>query len=506
MQQVLSDALRRAAKLFGDDERVLDGATRLTYKEVLSRCRGVAGGLARLGVRRGDRVATLLENGHRYLETYFAIPGSGAVLVPLNNRHAVPEHRYILEDAGVKVLIVDEAHAGVAEELRSSVKEVVVAPHGYEELASSTSEVEIGAGIDEDDLAGLFYTGGTTGAAKGVMLTHRNLVANALHIAIALGYTDRDTYLHAAPMFHLADGASTWALTWIGGRHAFVPTFDPGAVLRTVEEERVTCGVLVPTMINAVINHADVGRTDLSSLRLILHGAAPIATELLRRAIEVLGCSFIQGYGMTEAAPLLTVLPEEEELVHDERLRSAGREVVGVEVTVRRPDGSLCDPGEVGEIVARGPNIMRGYLNKPDETAEVLKDGWYWTRDMAYSDELGYLYIVDRAKDMIITGGENVYSIEVEDAVMAHPSVLEVAVIGVPDERWGERIHAVVVLKPGAQLDPEELKTFCKERIAGYKCPRSVEFVDALPKSGAGKIVKKDLRDKHWAGHERRVH
>jgi long-chain acyl-CoA synthetase len=503
--QSLADALRRAEHLHGHTTAVVCGNVRLDYRAFAARCRRLAGGLAGMGVAPGDRVAVLMQNCHRYLDAYFAVPGMGAVIVPLNNRHAVPEHRYILEDAGVRVLLVDEAHAAVAEQLRSCVDRVVVAPRDYEQLLAESTELPLSGPGDENDVAGLYYTGGTTGRSKGVMLTHRNLVLNAFHITMALGYTDADVYLHAAPMFHLADGASTYAITWVGGRHVFVPGFEPGAVLDAIETEKVSCTIWVPTMINAVVNDARAAVTDFGSMRIIAHGGAPIAEDLLQRAFSTFQCSFAQVYGMTEAAPLLTVLPDEETLVGDPRLRSAGREGVGCEVTVRRPDGSLCEPGEIGEIVARGPNFMLGYWNKPQETAQALRDGWYWSGDGGYMDEEGYVYIVDRLKDMIVSGGENVYSIEVENALCSHPAILEAAVIGVPDEQWGERVHAVVVLRPGQDAPEAELQEHCRALIAGYKIPRSVEFTDALPKSGAGKILKRELRDKHWAGLARQV-
>jgi long-chain acyl-CoA synthetase len=493
-QPLVPDALGRAEKLFATKTAAVDGDVLLTYRELAGRCRRLAGALAGLGVVRGERVSVLMANGHRYLECLFAVPGAGAVVVPLNNRLAVPEFRYILGDACVRVLVVDEAHAALGEQLASDVEHVVRVPDRYEQLLAGADEVPLGDGVGEGDLAGLFYTGGTTGAAKGVMLSHRNLMANALHITISLAYSDRDVYLHCAPMFHLGDGASTFSVTWVGGTHVFVPAFEPGLVLETIARDKVTHTLMVPTMLAAVNGHPAASTTDLSSMRLVLHGAAPIAGELLRRSIETFGCSFSQGYGMTEGAPAVTMLTEEERLVDDERLRSAGREIVGVEMAVMHEDGSPCGVGEVGEVVARGPNFMLGYWNKPAETAAALRDGWYWTQDLGYLDAEGYLFLVDRAKDMIISGGENVYSIEVEDAIMSHPAVLECAVVGLPDDTWGERVHAAVVLKPGAVLDAEGLVEHCTERIARYKTPRSVEFLDELPKSGAGKILKRELR------------
>jgi len=492
-----SDALRRAELLFPRKTAAIDGSSKMTYVELAGRCRRLAGALSGLGVITGDRVAVLMANGHRYLECLFAVTGMGAVVVPLNTRSAVPEFEYILDDAGVKVLIVDETNASIGDQLAGGPERLLLAPEEYEGILATAPELPLGGRCTEDDLAGLFYTGGTTGVAKGVMLSHRNLMSNASHVTIALGHTERDVYLHCAPMFHLADGASTFSLTWVGGTHVFVPAFEPGHVLETIAQEGVTHTTMVPTMLAAANVHPAAATADLSSMRALVHGAAPIASELLQASIRTFGCSFSQGYGMTEAAPGLTMLRKEERLIGDSRLRSVGRETVGVEVEVRRPDGSHCDPGEVGEVVARGPNIMLGYWNKPDATAAALRDGWYWTQDLGYVDEDRYLFLVDRAKDMIISGGENVYSIEVEEAIMSLPAVFECAVIGLPDQRWGERVHAAVVLKPGQVLDEDTLIAHCRERISSYKCPRSVEFVPELPKSGAGKILKRTLRDRH---------
>ena len=506
MQLLLTDSLRRAERLYGANEAATCGAVRLTYTEFGTRCRRLAAALRRRGIGPGDRVATLLVNCHRYLEAYTAIPGMGAVIVPLNPRHAAQEQLAILENCGVRLLIADEAHRQRAGELAAATGEVLLAPGEYERAVAESDEMEWDLAISEDALAVVFYTGGTTGEAKGVMLNHRNLVANAYHITVWAGYNEGDTYLHPAPMFHAADGSSIYALTWQGARHAFIPAFEPSAVLDLIARERVTSTVLVPTMIGMLVQHPAASTADLRSLRLIIHGGSPIGSELLRRAVETLRCSFAQAYGLTEASSHLAVLPREEMLLEDRRSRSAGRAVMGVELLVRRPDGTPCAPGEVGEVTGRGPNFTKGYWNKPRETAAALHDGWFWTGDLAYLDEEGYVYLVDRAKDMLISGGENVYSVEVEEAISAHPAVLEAAVIGVPDETWGERVHAVVVTRPGQTLDEAGLRAFCKERIAGYKCPRSVEFVDVLPKSGPGKVLKRELRARHWAGHERLVH
>ena len=497
---LLTDALHRAEHAFGHHVGVVDGEVRLTYREFGVRCRRMAGGLRRLGVQRGDRVATLLANSHHHLAAYTAIPASGAVIVPLNTRMSPPELRAILDDCGATLLVADATTRHLAGELASSVDRLAITPDDDERLYDPEPQAELGGEIDEDDLAAIFYTGGTTGPAKGVMLSHRNLVANAFNMTIGAGYRPDDTFLHAAPMFHLADGSSIYALTWIGARHVFIPRFDPALALEMIAQERVTVTILVPTMLNALVHHPDAATTDITSLRLVLHGGSSIPTELLRRATTVLGCSFTQAYGLTESSALATMLHREESLLDDERVRSAGQAVMGLDLSVRRPDGVPCAPGEIGEVTLRGPTITQGYWRRPEETKASLRGGWFWTGDLGWLDDAGYLTIVDRARDMIKSGGEQVYSTEVESLVCDHPAVLDAAVIGVPDDTWGERVHAVVVTRPGQSLTRDELRDFCKTRVAGYKCPRSLEVVDALPKSGAGKVLKRQLRDRQYMG------
>jgi long-chain acyl-CoA synthetase len=339
------------------------------------------------------------------------------------------------------------------------------------------------------------------------MLTHANLASNAMHMIAGLGYGADDTYLHCAPMFHLGDGMSLYPVTWVGGRHVVIPRFDVDAVLDAIERERVTCVFVVPTMLSLLLERISQpgAKRDLSSLRLVVHGGAPISSSLLRRAIGLLGCSFTQSYGMTEAGPILSFLPREEDRLEDETLRSAGQPVVGVDVMVVRSDGTECAPGEVGEIVARGPNVASGYWNQPEVTSERFRDGWYRSGDLAYRDEHYYLYIVGRAGDVIISGGENVYAAEVEAALYAHPDVLEAAVFAVPSTQWGESVHAAVEARPGTSLDEADLDRHCRGLIAGYKVPRSYEFHQALPRTGPGKVDKRDLREPHWAGRKRDV-
>jgi long-chain acyl-CoA synthetase len=318
-------------------------------------------------------------------------------------------------------------------------------------------------------------------------------------------------YLHAAPMFHLADVSSVFATTMVGARHAFVPAFNPTQVMQVIQDEKVTIVLLVPTMINMILNHPDVDNYNLSSLRRLQYGASPMPVEVLKKGLKKWGQIFAQGYGLTEAAPLLTGLDTWEHIIDGtpeqmRRLSSCGREVLGVEVRVVNAEGDDVQPGEIGEIIARGPNIMLGYWRMPEATDAAIVDGWLHTGDMATVDDENYIYIVDRAKDMIISGGENIYSVEVENALSSHPAVLECAAVGVPDERWGEVVKALVVLRSGIKVSADALIAHCRTRIAGYKCPHSVDFLDALPKSASGKILKRELREPYWRNYTRRVH
>jgi long-chain acyl-CoA synthetase len=516
MSENVGAALERAGKLFAEREAVVDGRLRWSYRVLRRRVAAFDAALDGLGLARGDVVAVLGLNSAFHFVAWLGIPRSGRVTCGLNVRLAPAELAFILRDSGARALVVDDAFLEVGRELARTCERVEhliymgagTTPDGCVSFAEMTDgDGRPPAAVDAEQVAGIYYTGGTTGRPKGVMLTHRNLVANAKHALIALGYRQRDSYLHAAPMFHVADANANVALTWVGGRHVFIPSFDPELWPATVEAEGVTQGVLVPTMVNMLVNHPALTAHELGSLDQIVYAGSPMPQELLRRAMELLPCGWAQSYGMTEAAPIVTYLSPEEHRGGDQCLRSAGRPVVGVEAEVRRPDLSVAKVGEPGEVWVRGPNVMKGYWNRPKETAEALDlDGWYRTGDAAYQDTEGYLYIVDRVKDMIVSGGENVYSSEVEDAIQHHPAVLEGAVFAVPDERLGERVHAAIVLRPGADADETEIVEHCRALIAGYKLPRSIEFHDQpLPKSGAGKVLKRELRRLHWAGRERQV-
>jgi long-chain acyl-CoA synthetase len=494
------DPLRRAVQIGRSREAVTCGDVTLSYAETWERCCRLVGGLRGLGLGPGDRVAVVGPNCHRYVELYQAVPGGGMVLVPLNQRHTETELRYALEDSGARVLFAGRDIG----DLGDCVEHVVDLDAGYEALLATAPPVDLQSG-DDNALAGLFYTGGTTGAAKGVMLTHRNLVANAMNFQAFLPFRPETCWLIAAPLFHAAGSIAVLATVWNGGRQMVLPMFDPAVALDLVAVHGVTDTLVVPTMLAAMNDEQAARPRDVGTLRTISHGGSPVATETLRRAHAAFPTTeLVHIYGATELSPIATTMREEERWLDTPRIRSCGQPAVGVEIAILTPDGEPVAPGEVGEVAARGDNVMAGYWNKPAPTADALAGGWYHTGDLGYLDDEAFLYLVDRAKDMIVTGGENVYSTEVEDVLYRHPAVLEAAVFAVPDERWGEAVHAVVVLR--TPVTEAELAAHCREEIAGYKVPKRIELrEEPLPKSGAGKVLKRELREPYWQGREARV-
>jgi len=474
--------------------------TRRTFAELGARCRRLAGAMRKLGLVPGDRVGVIALNSDRYLELYLGLPAAGYVLVPVNSRLAPAEMRAILDDAGVSVVFADAVYPGAA-----GARQLLTIPDDYEDLLAAADELPFNDAVTENDLAALFYTSGTTGAAKGAMHTHRSLVTSALHFMATWPFDGQTRWLVASPMFHTGGILATLATVWAGGTHVIMPRFEPDLAVDLIEREAVTHTLLVPTML-AMAAGAQLARPrDVGSLRYLSHGASPISAETLRRTREAFpGAELLHVYGTTETTPITTLLPHEERILGTPLIRSCGRPAIGVEMRV--VDDNLADlrRGAIGQIAVRSPSVMAGYWRKPEATAEVMRGSWYLTGDLGYLDEESHVYLVDRAKDMIVSGGENVYSTEVEDALGSYPGVEEVAVFGVPDPRWGESVYAVVFTRQ--DVTPDELVAHCRERIAGFKVPRCIELrTEPLPKSAAGKILKRELRKPHWAGQQAQV-
>ena len=512
----LNELLPKAVRLYPEKEAVVCGDLRMNYRDFAARVWRLSNGLLVLGIKRNDRVAVLHENAHEYLEAYFAAAHLGIVLVSLNHRLSAKELADILNDSESRVLIAQGVFREKAGELpgrvptlekiiwtRSDFDPEVEGGLDYEKLlASQPEEPPPAPSINDDDVAHLYYTSGTTGRPKGVMLTHKNVKSHALGTIAELHLTDRDRWFHVAPLFHLADAWATFALTWVGGKHVLLPSFDALSVCRMIQEEKITLTNLIPTMLNMMVNHPEVGNFDYSSLRVLLSGGASIAPETVRKIVDAFGCDYIQTYGMTETSPYLTLSILKDHLkilAREEQLRfkaKTGREFMGVNLRVVDEDGNdvALNDAQVGEIIVKGDTVTPGYWRLPEETAKAIQDGWLYTGDLAVMDAERYVNIVDRKKDMIITGGENVYSSEVENVLYTHPDVLEAAVIGIPDSHWGEAVKACVVLKEGCSATEEAIITYCRKELAGYKTPKSVDFLEALPKTGSGKIFKKGLR------------
>jgi long-chain acyl-CoA synthetase len=515
----LTAGLRKMAAFGHDAPALICGDVHLDRRTFVDRVARLAAVLQQLGMKPGDRVAMLAASSHRYVEYYFAVLWGGGVIVPINARFALPEMIEQVHDAEPVVLIVDAAYAEAGAELIAAAPSLRALLHaGPGPRAARAIDYEAALAVTEpvddalrggEDLACLFYTGGTTGRAKGVMLSHRNLWSNAVVSAARFGFDERTVALHAGPLFHLGAGSRVFTTTVVGGCHVVLPRFTPQDVLAAIATHRVTSATFVPTMLAMMLELPDLGAYDLSSLKLISYGAAPMQESVLSECMRRLpSVRFAQSYGMTELSPLATVLGPEDHATDAprRRLRSVGRPVWSAEVKVVDAEDRELPPGEIGEVVVRGPMVMQGYWNKPELTAQTLRGGWMHTGDAGYFEPDGYLYIADRIKDMIISGGENIYSIEVENAIGAHPDVLQCAVIGVPDERWGERVHAVVVPRPATELSAEAITAHCRGLIAGYKCPRSVDIRrEALPLSSVNKINKAELRASFWQGRERQV-
>jgi long-chain acyl-CoA synthetase len=513
-------ALQRSAQLHASHTSTVFGERSRTWGETLTRVQRLAGALAALGVHSGARVAILSLNSDTYFEMFYAVAWAGGVFVPLNTRWAVAETRYALRDCDARVLCVDESFVDVAVGLlgEGCVDHAIYIGEGEaparmlacETLIERADPMPHVAGAGDDNVCGIFYTGGTTGHPKGVMLSHRNIVFASLNWMGCLHVSPETIYMHVAGFFHLGGASPAFTVALAGGTNVILPKFEPASAMRAIERNKVNYALLIPVMVNTLINDPALAQHDLSSVKMCHYGGSPIPEAVLRGAMAKLPTwQFFQGYGLTETSAVITTLAWEHHALEgpvSKRLKSAGRASYGWEVKIVGPGRQELPRGEVGEIAARGAGIMLGYWGKPEATDAVKAHGWMYTGDGAWMDEDGFIYIVDRLKDMIVSGGENIFSTEVENAIHKHPAVLECAVIGIPDEQWGEAVHAVVVPRPGAELTADEVIAHCRTLIANYKCPKSVDVsAQRLPVSAAGKITKNLLRDPFWEGRARRV-
>jgi long-chain acyl-CoA synthetase len=490
-------SLGRALRFYPERTALARDGRLLTFRELHTRVEGIAGTLTSHGFGVGDRLALLLPNGPDYIELVYACAMLGVIAVPLNTRLSTKEIDRVLEDASPLGLVRHSSLAvpGVRLSWQQAIDEEPLP------IRSCSSRKVF---YDPEAVLGLIYTSGTTGQPKGVMVTHANIVADIHNFNYWMRYTEGGIYLHAAPIFHIADFPSIFAAPAFGASQITIPKFSAQLFCEVVEREHVTHTVLVPTMINLITQFLETRKYDLSSLQVLAYGGSPMAPELVRRTRELLPkVKLVQVYGLSETG-FLTGLQDQEHTA--DKLISCGRPCPGVDLQVTDTSGKEVDAGQAGELIARGANVTRGYWNNPEETAEAFRDGFFRTGDIGHQDTAGYVYILDRLKDMIVTGGENVYSGEVEAAIYGHPAVYEVAVFGVPDPQWGELVMACVVLKPGATLTADDLIAFCRRSLASYKLPRRVEFSETdLPKNGSGKVLKKTLRERFWTHEQRAV-
>ena len=516
----ITSMLRRAAQINPNGVATIFENRQNSWSQMLDRVARLAGALQELGMKPGDRVALLSLNSDRFIEYYFATVWGGGAMMPMNVRWAAAECAYALNDAGAEILIVDETFKSVGVEIKSQVdglKTLIYCGDGdtpdgmlnYEDILSAADPAE-DAGRSGDDLAGIFYTGGTTGFPKGVMLSHTNFYVGGISNAHELNMKDGTVYLHAAPMFHIADLVWFSAITFMAGTHVVIPMFTPDSTLAAIERHRPSQTLLVPVMLQMILQSDKLAETDISSLTQIAYGASPITEATLIEAFEKFpNVSFLQAFGQTELSPVATILPTEYHVLEGPKsgkLRAAGRPTRVCEIRVVDEDSMEVPRGDIGQITVKGPITMLGYWNKPDLTAAAIRDGWVLTGDAGYMDDDGFIYLMDRVKDMIVSGGENVYSAEVENALGRHPAIATSAVIGIPSDQWGESVHAIVILRPDAEVTAEELQAHCHDLIAGYKCPRSIEFrAEPFPLSGANKVLKTELRKPYWEGRERQI-
>jgi acyl-CoA synthetase (AMP-forming)/AMP-acid ligase II len=518
MANTLADMIRRRGVDHADAPALTYAGRTLTFAELDARSNQVAHALHAAGIGRGDRVAIFDKNVPEFFELLLGASKLGAVLAAVNWRLAPPEVAQILNDSTARLLVAGRDFLPCVAEIELQLKtiEFVLSTEAgtdresFADWRDAQATDDLGIEVSPDEVAVQFYTSGTTGLPKGAMVAHGAMFALVPAANEAMGLSDESVCLVCMPLFHMA-GAGWGILCLINASHSvLLREVDLDAILDTISRYGVTHAVFVPAVLQMLIAHPGMGNADFSSLDTILYGASPISEDVLVKSLDAFGCRFLQAYGLTETDGAVVLLPHEDHDVggpNAHRLRAAGLAMPGVELRIVGVDGDECDVGEVGEVWIRSPSNMVGYWNMPEATDKsITADGWFKSGDAGYLDADGYLYIHDRIKDMIISGGENIYPAEIESALMSHPGVADAAVLGVPDDEWGEAVKAIVVRAPGSEVTPEELIAFSRERLAHFKCPSSVDWIDALPRNPSGKILKTELREPYWRGQERRVH
>jgi acyl-CoA synthetase (AMP-forming)/AMP-acid ligase II len=510
-----ADIIYRNALLHPNDEAFVDGSQRITFARFNERVNSLVSSLASLGLKKGDVLGVLSWNRLEYPEVYGAAMKGGFIISPYNPRLQGEELDFLIHYSEAKTLFIGPELISVINRLKPRLSNIkhYIAFEGpvpgmlsYDDLLKSHSNAEPDSEVNRDDPFLIFYTSGTTGVPRGSLYTHIRKINNTYIKALELGAKPEDRHLMILPFFHIGGDSHVWPFFLVGGCNIIMPqrSFDPASVLETIEEEKATDMQIVPTQLNYLLTCPNLDKYDLTCLKRIYYAASPMPLELLKKGLEVFGPIFSQGYGQTESGPQLSSLPRKAHQVLDRSeeeqkvLSSCGQPSLGVHMRVVDEKGIDLPPGQVGEIIAQSDSVMVGYWNEPEATEQAIIDGWLYTGDLGYYDERGFVYIVDRKKDMIVTGGENVYSREVEELLYTHPDVLEVAVIGIPDPLWVESVHAVIAPNKKDRTTEDDIIAFCKNHLASYKAPRSVEFVDSLPKNAQGKILKKEIRAKYW--------
>lgn len=501
------------ARNYPDKTAVVFKGSRMSFKETNDRACCLANSLLEMGIEKGDRVCILLNNCHNYMEIYFACAKIGAISTPINNKFSESEIAYIMNNSEAVTLIAGHEFIATINSIRSEL------PHlkhliylgketdgalSYGAVIDCADPVEPHLDMDDDETIFLVYTSGTTGNPKGAMLTHRTMLSACQAITIHRQMTHKDIYVYSAPLYHVAGICGMIATFFVGATSVILEGFEPKLVLEAIEKEKATTAFLVPTMLMSILDDPDLKNYNLSSIRRIFYGAAPMPPPLIDRALKEMKVNFFQAYGMTEVnAGYITYLGEEDHIIGDDpekerRLYSVGREGINAEVRIFSEEDRELPNGEIGEVVLRGQHIMKGYWKDPEKTARTLRNGWMHTGDMGYFDDGNYLFLVDRKKDMVISGGVNIYPREIEDVLLEHPSVKETAVIGVPDEKWGEAIKAFIILEEAYSATEDEIIEHCKSFLASFKKPKYVEFVNDFPRNPSGKVLKKVLREREW--------